>query len=328
MEAAGREWPYWTRNKLEILAGYLPAFNQAAQGRSPERLYIDLMAGSPTNRDKATGEEFDGSARLALGATPSFTRLAFCERTELAAELEADLRPRYPDRDFKVYPGDCNMTIDQVLADLAPWSWAPTFAFIDQQAAEIHWATLEKLAVFRTNRQAWKTELWILMSPAEITRGVQGTNGQSFASRVDALFGNDNWRHIQSARGAGAITAANYRDQMVNLLRWQLEQDLGYGMTARIPMNMPNNMPIYDMVFATDHWVGNKIMSHLYRSAAEREPEMIREAKARARRQREDKAGMVAMFEMDPVVPVLGSISWEPTAAWDPSGQPWWQPRP
>ena len=26
-----REWQYWTRNKLSILAGYLPAFNVASQ---------------------------------------------------------------------------------------------------------------------------------------------------------------------------------------------------------------------------------------------------------------------------------------------------------
>jgi len=48
-----REWQYWTRNKLEILAGYLPAFNTAAKDRSPERLYIDLMAGQPANRERA-----------------------------------------------------------------------------------------------------------------------------------------------------------------------------------------------------------------------------------------------------------------------------------
>lgn len=51
-----REWQYWTRNKLEILAGYLPAFNVAAK-RSEERLYIDLMAGEPVNREKITGEK-------------------------------------------------------------------------------------------------------------------------------------------------------------------------------------------------------------------------------------------------------------------------------
>ena len=41
-----REWQYWTRNKLSILAGYLPAFNVASK-KSAERLYIDLMAGIP-----------------------------------------------------------------------------------------------------------------------------------------------------------------------------------------------------------------------------------------------------------------------------------------
>src|SRR6185437_8026510 len=73
-----REWQYWTRNKLSILAGYLPAFNVASR-KSPERLYIDLMAGEPFNRDAQNGEEFDGSARLALSCEPPFTRVALCE---------------------------------------------------------------------------------------------------------------------------------------------------------------------------------------------------------------------------------------------------------
>jgi three-Cys-motif partner protein len=317
-----REWRYWTRNKLGILAGYLPAFNQAAQRKSSERLYIDLMAGSPTNRDKDTGEEFDGSARLALASSPPFTRLAFCEKPDKAAALEADLRPRHPGRRFKVYSGDCNQTISQVLADLAPWRWAPTFVFADQQAAEIHWETLVKLAAFRTGE--WKAELWILMSPVMITKGVAGTNGAAFVARVDALYGSRTWRRIQAARGGGRINPEEYRDAMVNLLRWQLEQDLGYGVTARIPMNMPNNMPIYDMVFATDHPVGEKIMTHLYQSAAEREPGMIQEAKARARRQRENKAGMVPLFDMDPADIAIDGIAWEPSPSWDPSAQPWW----
>jgi three-Cys-motif partner protein len=316
-----REWRYWTRNKLEILSGYLPAFNQASYLKSSERLYIDLMAGSPTNRDKDTGEEFDGSARLALAASPPFTRLAFCEKAAQAAALEADLHPRHPDRNFKVYAGDCNQSIDQVLTDLAPWRWAPTFVFADQQGAEIHWQTLAKLAAFRTGGR--KAELWILMSPAMITKGVAGTNAAAFVARVDALYGNRTWRRIQAARGGSRITPEEYRDEMVNLLRWQLEQELGYAMTARIPMNMPNNMPIYDMVFATDHPVGNKIMTDLYQRAAEREPEMIQEAKARARRQREDKAGKIPLFDMEPDIPIE-RITWEPSRSWDPSAQPWW----
>jgi hypothetical protein len=111
---------------------------------------------------------------------------------------------------------------------------------------------------------------------------------------------------------------------MVNLLRWQLERRLRYSFTARIPMNMPNNMPIYDMVFATDAWVGSKIMTDLYRRAAKREPGMIQEAKARAMKERDDKAGRFALFDPDPADISVDSLAWEPTACWDPSSQPWW----
>jgi len=248
--------------------------------------------------------------------------LALCEVPKKAAILESDLRQRFPGRAFKVHPGDCNQTIDQVLADLAPWRWAPTFVFADQQGAEIHWGTLVKVAAFRTGKR--KAELWILMSPAMMAKGVAGTNGEAFAARVDALYGSTGWRRIQSARDQGLITAEDYRDEMVNLLRWRLEQVLGYGITARVPMRMPTGVPIYDMVFATDHPVGGKIMTYLYRRAAEREPEMIQEAKARAMRQRDEKAGRQAMFEPDPSSIPIESLTWEPSPSWDPSSRPWW----
>lgn len=318
-----REFQYWTRNKLAILAGYLSAFNSASK-QSPERLYIDLMAGEPVNRDRQTGEEFDGSARLALAASPPFTRLAFCEQPARAAALEADLRPRHPSRQFGIYAGDCNVTINRVLADLAPWNWAPTFAFIDQQAAEVHWRTLQLIASFRANRHGWKAEQWILMSPAEIARGVAGTNGTTFSARVDSLFGNSEWRRIQNARSRQYISAADYRDEMVNLLRWQLETQLGYTMTARIPMRLPTGLPLYDMVFATDHWAGGRIMTHLYEVAARREPEMIQDARARARRKREDRTGLIPMFDIEPTPPALSIPDWEATDPWNPSRQPWW----
>jgi three-Cys-motif partner protein len=137
------------------------------------------MAGDPVNVDRATGQEFDGSARLALAASPPFTRLALCEMPEKASVLDEDLKQRFPGRSFKVYPGDCNQTIDQVLAGLSRWRWAPTFVFADQQAAEIRWETLVKVAAFREGKR--KAEIWILMSPTMIVKGVAGTNRETFA---------------------------------------------------------------------------------------------------------------------------------------------------
>lgn len=132
------------------------------------------------------------------------------------------------------------------MRDLHAWRWAPTFVFADQQAAEIHWTTLVKVAAFRSGR--WKAELWILMSPAMIAKDVAGTNGDTFGRRVDALYGTHDWRRVQAARDSALVSAEEYRDEMVNLLRWRLEHALGYEFTARIPMRMPNGMPIYDML--------------------------------------------------------------------------------
>jgi hypothetical protein len=55
-----REWQYWTRNKLSILAGYLPAFNTASSRKSSERLYIDLMAGEPLTATPRRGRNLTG----------------------------------------------------------------------------------------------------------------------------------------------------------------------------------------------------------------------------------------------------------------------------
>lgn len=306
-----RGWSYWSRNKLEILQGYLPAFNQASKSVS-ERIYIDLMAGEPENYDRDTGETFDGSARLALASVPGFTRFVFGEQPPRARRLQDDLDHRHPGAPFYVYSGDCNVTIDRMLADLGEVRWAPTFAFLDQQAAELHWETMAKLAAFRRGR--YKAEQWILWSPAMIVKGVHGTNGAPFADQVDRLYGSRRWRQILAARVDDAITAPQFRAEMVNLLRWQFETELGYRHSIRIPMTMKNGTDLYDMVFATDHPAGLNIMSYLYGKAAEREPRMRQEAI-------DAQTGQDALFpDYTGTVP-----EWKSEPCWDPSERSWWR---
>lgn len=159
-----------------------------------------------------------------------------------------------------------------------------------------------------------------------IAKGVAGTRGTAFAADVDLSYGSDEWRSIQAARHAEQISAEVYRDEMVNLLRWRLETVLGYRATARIPMRMPNNMPIYDMVFATDHPVGTTIMTDLYTKAAEREPKMIAAAREQAARKREQRrehtTGQSALFETEPAQIPLGAMAWEPSSCWNPASRP------
>lgn len=324
-----REWSYWTRNKLQILADYLPRFNSASQ-TSAQRIYLDLMAGEPDNVEKYTGEIFDGSPTVALKASPGFTTLRFGELGSKADRLSAALAERFSgDRRYRVVSGDCNETIDEVLRELAPLRWAPTFAFLDQQGAEIHWKTIEKVARFRQNKNGWKTELWMLMSPAMIARGVRGTNSEEFEERVSQLYGGEDWRRVMHALRSRRITADQYRREMVNLMRYRLENDLGYRYTHRIPMTMSTNkMTIFDMVFATDHDAGDRIMRHLYNQAAQREPEMMRRA-LRAKADIEaEKVGQDGLFDVPDHEPVadnkLGQMLWQPEPTWDPTSRSWW----
>lgn len=321
-----REWDYWTRNKLNILKDYLPAFCQASL-RSSERIYLDLMAGEPENIDKGSNELFDGSPRLAMQANPGFTKLVFCERDpKKSSNLRSDLASRFPnDQRWRVAEGDCNTEIDKILSSLAHISWAPTFAFVDQYAAEVTWETLAKVAHFRKNKKNTKTELWILLSPTMIIKGATGTNSDGFANRVDSLYGENSWRRILTARLQDVISPEDFRVEMVNLFRWNLHNYLGYSITTRIPMKMTNNTTLYDMVFATDHPVGQKIMTQLYRSAAEREPEMNREARARGFNVRTEKGIQTALFEITADQLAVSKFpEWEQHDCWDPTQKPWW----
>ena len=153
------------------------------------------------------------------------------------------------------------------------------------------------------------------MSPTMILKGVRGTNNEAFQERVDRLYGGREWRQIQRAFDQRKIVAREYRQQMVNLIRWKLEHDLGYEITQRIPMQMHNKMEIYDMVFATDHVVVDRIMQHLYNQAALREPDMMRQAK-------EAKTGQFSLFDDYGVEDAsAGQRLWHPEPCWDPTTQ-------
>jgi len=65
-------------------------------------------------------------------------------------------------------------------------------------------------------------------------------------------------------------------------------------------------------------------MTGLYRSAAKREPRMRQEAKAKSKRERDEKLGRMTLFEPDPSTIPVESLAWERTSAWDPVCRLWW----
>lgn len=294
-----RTWGFWTRTKLELLAGYLPAFTTAAK-LSPVTVYLDLFSGDPENADRATGETLAGSAKRALECTPPFTKVRLFELEKQAQRLQTQFGTDYPGRDVKVYAGDCNVTIDAALDELSDVRWAPMFAFIDPYAAELRWSTLEKLAAHRRHKAGWKVELWVLFAHAQLPRGL-GVRGAAsaaqFMAKTSALLGCDTWEAAYRGRQERRLTGAEFRDELANLMRWRLEQDLHYRHTMALELRNTNGTPIYTMIFASDHAVGRDIMIHQHTRAAAEFSRMQAEARAQQQDQRDLAKGMIGLFD-------------------------------
>ena len=310
----GRDWGFWTEQKLQMLADYLPAFTQAAKNKAHGRtVYLDLFAGDTRNMSRTTGEEISGSPRVALDTSPEFTKVRLFELPRHAARLEAELTAEYPGRDLRVWAGDCNEQIDAALAELATFNRAPTFAFVDQYAAEIHWATLEKLAAFKRGSR-YKVEMWLLFAPSMLPRGLAAEDprvGAEFRTRIDAMFGSQAWTAIYDDRKAEYLSGADFRSEMVNLMRWRLENNLGYKNTHSFEMLNTRGVSLYTMLFATDNDAGNRIMSWIYRKAARRQPEMRAQAVAARQARKEEKEGCGGLFAPPPrVVPADARIEY------------------
>jgi three-Cys-motif partner protein len=244
--------------------------------------------------------EFPGSARIALQiADPPFTRLRYFELPEQAEALQEQLRRDHPGRDIRVYGGDCNRTIPQALRDLRDLRWAPTFAFLDPDGMALEWTTLGHLATHRTGTH--KVELWMLFPTSGLLRTLSLRGGPSDADqkRATLLFGTDQWRRIFEARRDGRISGTEARAGHVNLMRWRLENVLGYAQTHPLEIRNLQGSPIYDMIFATDHPAGTRIMSSLYARAAAEIPAMRQAA-------RDEAAGVLRLFDLGDLEPAGG----------------------
>lgn len=195
-------------------------------------------------------------------------------------------------------PGDCNQTIGQALEDLSQLNWAPTFAFVDPNGPDIHWTTLEALSRFKKENLT-KAEIWLLLAAGLFTRNlpVDGNVRPADADKLTKMYGTDQWRLIYETRVDESLTPAVAREEYVNLMRWRLEQVLGYRWTHPLEIFNERGHSIYHMIFATDHPAGNRIMTDLYNKAANEFPAMRRAARQRRRRVVEEAAGIQGLFE-------------------------------
>jgi len=298
-----RTWGFWTLNKLDILSAYLPAFTTASRTKARgTTVYLDLFAGTPEGTERDTGHPISSSVLRALNTTPRFSRHYFFELPAVASNLERELARRYPDRDdYRVVSGDSNETIDGVLAELRAvhLDWPPMFAFLDPRNLGAKWTTIERLADFKRRRPN-KVELWVLCFSSAIPRVLGGEGDVSVgAEQVTTFYGTDQWQAITDGRYENALTAAEAREEYVNLYRWRLEKVLDYRVTHAFEVKNTSGSPLYHLILATDNAVGSRIMSDIYRRAAREHEAMRHEALERRRIKRDEERGWRSLFDAE-----------------------------
>ncbi|MFC1999760.1 three-Cys-motif partner protein TcmP [Chloroflexota bacterium] len=266
----------WTFKKLDILEEYLAAYVTATKKAWGQGIhYIDLFAGCGENEDKRTGTKRKGSPLLALGLQPGFHGYHFVEEKKEYLESLREHIAEYPveiQRRVKIYPGDCNSEVNQVLTNIPQES--PTFAFLDPYATELHWATIERLALHK-RPPGNKIELFILFSynmalVRLLARDTELADTRGFLQVVERVMPtNSNWRTKYEDRAFGVITQHELRRKFVEDYLKGLES-LGY---KHVPppylMRSDNRRPLYFLFFATDHPAGVRIMESRFRKPRE-----------------------------------------------------------
>lgn len=297
-------WGFWSESKLALLEDYLAGFLTVCK-QPGAAVYLDAFAGEGRGLSRMTGEEFYGSALVAAHATANgfdlrFSALRFIELVEARArQIEADLMARFPGRDIKVIPGDCNDRIGALLESVpSNLRWSPTFAFLDPFGVELHWETVRAIADFKRGRR-YKVELFMLFQTPGIMRiaGLREDRAvDGYEEKLTKLFGCSDWSPIVRGRRDELIEPKDAREAFANLMRWRLVHELGYAHTHILEFFNSKGAPVYHMVFATDNATGNTIMRDVYDKAARRNENMRAELRSRG-------DGALSLFQVGTVLP-------------------------
>jgi hypothetical protein len=138
--------------------------------------------------------------------------------------------------------------------------------------------------------------LLILLASPAVPRGAAVSPG--FIDDVTRMFGTTDWLQPLMLRQRGHISPGQFRAELGNLLRWRLENELGYHSTHlfQVRRHGESGTPLYDLIFATDNAAGDKIMRNLFTRSTRRFPEMAAEARAMRSDIEDEAAGRLGLF--------------------------------
>lgn len=274
-----------SRDKLAILAHYIPGFATACKDKSPVFFFVDGLAGSGMYHFPEDGSYALGSTLIGLRmANPAFRKTVSMEK---GAGLARALRQRTQGYSSAVVErGDVNDDLLPLLEREIPLTVRsnPMLILLDPAGFELQWSTVEACSRFRTHRR-WKAELLILVATGSVHRapgGKRDVESVPESRAVERAFPpRSNWADVVLRREQRQIDPSEAR----RLLAAEYEaglRGLGYKHVLTREINRPGwdindaGMGVYHLAFATDNDAGKRIMQDAFERVRVNQPRRLR----------------------------------------------------
>lgn len=241
--------PDQTNSKAKLIAEYITNYQRVTKGG----VVIDGFA-APQSRD----HEDAWSAARVLAIKPEWIRrfwLCDIEPGGIAQLMKLkerhDRKPR--SRRVSVMQGDFNETVDTILMSGRIKPKTPTFAFLDQRNMECQWATVQKLARFRTKR---KIELMYFLGTGWLMRSIKSSTKDAKFDEINRWWGGDGWQELDGMR----------QTDIAQKVARRFEDELGYQHVKSYPILLVEGRRrvAFHLIHASDHELAPVLMARAY----------------------------------------------------------------
>jgi three-Cys-motif partner protein len=192
--------PIWTGCKAKLIERYLFYFVQITHSGT----YMDAFAG-PQEEDK---HEM-WSAKLVMESNPRWLRNFFLfelkkSQVEFIRQM-CDGQPppkkekREPKRKIKIYEGDFNENINEMLDENPIRDKEATFCLLDQRTFECDWSSVKTIATHKKGGN--KIELFYFFPEGWVNRSIAGLKIEK-EQKLHKWWGNSSWTELLTKQGS------------------------------------------------------------------------------------------------------------------------------
>jgi len=241
------EHPVWTEYKAKLIEQYLYLFVLVTKHGT----YIDGFAGPqrPSNPEM-------WSAKLVLESEPQRLRNIFLfDIKQRKVRMLCGLRKtqaNVPDRNIRIFHGDFNVRIRQLLQHNRISQTDATFCLLDQWTFQCHWSTVAEIAKYKKDGKP-KIELFYFLAVQWLRRAVTAVHRDTL---LQNWWGRDDWPKLKTAspEGIKCEFVKRFKDELgyKSALAWPIFQREG------------SELIVYFMIHATDHSEAPKLMGRAY----------------------------------------------------------------